>query len=127
MSKRILDASAVLMCLNEEIGFERAIALLEDAAISAVNLAEVGSKLTDKGGSDEAVRERLAGLELAVVDFGAELAFRAAALRQSTRHAGLSLGDRACLATAKKLGVPAVTADRTWSKLKLDTPIQVVR
>ena len=34
--------------------------------------------------------------------------------RPATRSAGLSLADRACLALAKTLGLPALTADRSW-------------
>jgi PIN domain nuclease of toxin-antitoxin system len=33
---------------------------------------------------------------------------------ESRRPLGLSLADRACLAPARRLGVPAVMADRTW-------------
>jgi len=32
---------------------------------------------------------------------------------------GLSLGDRACLAVAGSLGLPALTADQAW--MRLDT------
>jgi PIN domain nuclease of toxin-antitoxin system len=31
-----------------------------------------------------------------------------------TRHRGLSLGDRACIALAERNRVPAVIADRRW-------------
>ena len=40
---------------------------------------------------------------------------------------GLSLGDRACLALARARSVPALTADRTWSRLELGISIEVVR
>ena len=40
---------------------------------------------------------------------------RSAALRPTTRAAGLSLGDRTCLALAAELGAPALTADRSWT------------
>jgi PIN domain nuclease of toxin-antitoxin system len=69
----------------------------------------------------------LAVLGLTVVPFTALLAFRAAELRNPTRKIGLSLGDRACLATALELGLPVVTADRVWSKLKLGIDIHVIR
>ncbi len=54
-----------------------------------------------------------------VADFSEDLAWDAARLRPLTKQYGLSLGDRACLAVAVKLNVPAVTADKEWSKLKL--------
>ena len=54
-------------------------------------------------------------------------AFRTAALRNPTRKTGLSLGDRACLATALELNLPVITTDRVWSKLNLGIQIQVIR
>lgn len=44
-----------------------------------------------------------------------------------TRSVGLSLGDRACLATAHRLGLPTLTADTAWSELELDLEIQLIR
>jgi PIN domain nuclease of toxin-antitoxin system len=44
-----------------------------------------------------------------------------------TRAAGLSLGDRACLALARERRIPALTADRAWSHLQLGIEIQTVR
>ena len=62
-----------------------------------------------------------------MIGFNESLAYRAAALRQATRHAGLSLGDRACLATAQSLGVRAVTADRNWANLPPEIQVQLIR
>ncbi len=95
-----------------------------DAAVSAVSISEVVAKLTEVGGSDVAVRAALAALGFEAVSFDEPLAFEAGLLRSRTRHLGLSLGDRACLATAISLNLPAVTADRLWSELSL--PIEVV-
>lgn len=58
------------------------------------------------------------------VPFDGPMAARAGALRPLTRAQELSLGDRACLATALEL---AVTADRTWGALELAVPIELVR
>ncbi len=48
------------------------------------------------------------------VAFDEELAYAAGLMIAVTKQAGLSLGDRACLALAKRVGVKAVTADRSW-------------
>jgi PIN domain nuclease of toxin-antitoxin system len=48
-------------------------------------------------------------------------------LRPPTREAGLSLGDRACLALARRLGVPAYTADATWASVTLDVDVHQIR
>lgn len=45
----------------------------------------------------------------------AALAHDIGMLVPATRAAGLSLGDRACLALARRLGVTALTAERRWA------------
>lgn len=47
----------------------------------------------------------------------AALAHDIGMLVPATRAAGLSLGDRACLALARRLGVPALTAERRWAEV----------
>ncbi len=66
-------------------------------------------------------------LELTIVDFNTELAYQAGLLSPLTKGAGLSLGDRACLALAQRLGLPALTADRAWKDLSLGIEVQVIR
>jgi ribonuclease VapC len=101
--------------------------MLDGAHISAVNVAEVASKLAEKGDDEDQLREVIGALGLTVVPFDECHAYRAAALRPLTSTAGLSLGDRACVATAQILGVKAVTADQSWSKLNLAVEVQVIR
>ena len=62
-----------------------------------------------------------------MVRFDRTAAYRAGLLRVATRQAGLSFGDRACLALAAERGVPALTADRRWSELALDIDVRLVR
>lgn len=62
-----------------------------------------------------------------IVDFDAELGRRTADLRASTRSLGLSLGDRACLALAEHLHLPALTADQTWRNLRIGIEIRLIR
>jgi PIN domain nuclease of toxin-antitoxin system len=42
-------------------------------------------------------------------------------------HLGLSLGDRACLATALDSGGDVVTLDRSWGGVDLGVPILLLR
>ena len=123
----VLDSSALLCLLNNEAGAERVATALPGAAISAVNLTEVVAKLRDRGLALAEIRAALAGLSLDARPFGADQAFAAGDLRPSTRALGLSLGDRACLALAAELGVPALTADREWRKVELKIDVRVVR
>ena len=120
MIKNVLDASAVLAVLNGERGEKKVVSLLAGSAISMVNLTEVAAKLLEAGMDEASARLAVAVLGIGeTIDFTQDLAWEAARLRPLTRQYGLSMGDRACLSLAIKLNVPAVTADREWSKLKL--------
>jgi len=128
VSERILDASALLALLNEEQGSELvSAALIDGAVMSTVNLSEVVAKLSDGGMPASAIDEVLASLSLDVVDFSRDQARRAGLLRPSTRNAGLSLGDRACLTLALDRRQLVLTTDRTWASLAIDVEIQLVR
>lgn len=97
------------------------------AAIGAVNLSEVAAKLADAGMPEEAVREALEGLALEIRDFDRELAFQTGMLRPTTRSAGLSPADRACLALGRRLGLPVLTTDRAWKGLDVAVEVRLVR
>lgn len=127
MSDYVLDASAVIAYLQQEPGWPRVETLIHEhrCLLLAVNLAEVLSRLSDWNVPVHELKQHLDGLELITVPLDAELAELTADLRQSTRPLGLSLGDRACLALAKKLGAIAVTADRPWLKLDPTLGIRV--
>jgi PIN domain nuclease of toxin-antitoxin system len=114
---KIFDTSAVLAVVFDEPGAEQATRWLQtdDALISSVNLAEVWSKLRDKGLSDEDVVAITQHLPLEVVPFSTQQARAAGQLRTLTQTLGLSLGDRCCLALATEhAGATVVTADRPW-------------
>ena len=120
MIKNVLDASAVLAVLNGEPGEKKVIPLLTESAVSSVNLTEVAAKLLEAGMDEASAQIAVSVLGIGkIVDFSEELAWETARLRPLTKQYGLSLGDRACLALARKLNVPAVTADKEWSKFKL--------
>ncbi len=127
MSEAVLDASALLALLNAEPGAELVAELLPGASISAVNYSEVVAKLADAGMPGEIVDEALGGLGLDVVAFSREQGRAAGLLRPETRRAGLSLGDRACLAVALERQAPAYTTDSVWAELGLDLEIRVIR
>ena len=128
MSSAVLDASAVLALVKAEPGWEEiADAVTAGAAISAVNLSEVVAKLAESGQTEAAIRAALGRLGLEVSDFDEEQAYRAGQLRPLTRAAGLSLGDRACLALAARLDLPALTTDRTWQGLPVGVSVRVIR
>lgn len=121
----VLDASALLCLINGEPGAERVAAALPSSVISAVNLAEVATKLNDLGaGVDEALA-LLAPLHLSVVPLDADVAHATGALRAATRAYGLSLADRACLALAAVRRATALTSDRAWRDAGEATGVQI--
>jgi ribonuclease VapC len=122
-----IDASALLAMLFAEPGAEAvADVVAGGAATSAVNFSEVATVLIRHQRDPERilgpVRE-----QLVVEPFGDADATAAAALYPKAASKGLSLGDRACLALAQRLGVPAVTAEHAWAELDLDIEIQLIR
>lgn len=127
MSDYVLDASAVLAVIHEEAGSDLIEPHLRTAPISAVNLAEVVTKLQERGFDDAAIDEALQLLALNVCPFDPDVAIIAGKLRGATRHVGLSLGDRACLAFAQDLGAIALTTDRAWDGLDIGITIELAR
>jgi PIN domain nuclease of toxin-antitoxin system len=113
--------------MHGESGAEAVRPWLGRCAISAVNYAEAASKLIEGGASRYWAREAIVGLGLIVMDFDQALAERAGELRPLTRHRGLSLGDRACIALAEREGVPIITTDRNWHDILPGLDIRIVR
>ncbi len=128
MIRSVLDASALLALLYQEVGAERvAQAVTAGAAVSAVNLSEVVAKLSEAGMPAPAIQQALSPLDVETVVFATEAAYQTGLLRLPTRQVGLSLGDRACLALAQQLNLPILTADRSWEGLSLGVLIDVIR
>lgn len=127
MAKVVIDASALLAYVNGEPGADKLEAVLGEAMISAVNLAEAATKLALKRGTPDRILAEFTEAELTVIDFDRPLAEATGALAVLTRAQGLSLGDRACLALAKREGAIALTADQAWSKVKAGIDIQLIR
>lgn len=123
----VADASAVLAALKSERFDKFDPRRMVEASISAVNLCEVLTKLADDGLSEAQANAAVGVLDLRVYSFGQREASDAANLRLRTRSAGLSLGDRACLALAGELQCPVVTADRAWASLDIGVKIVLIR
>ncbi|MDQ3507815.1 MAG: type II toxin-antitoxin system VapC family toxin [Actinomycetota bacterium] len=128
----VLDASALLAYLRDEPGGDIVEELLEEGcAISAANWAEVLSRLTDEGktpeeASEDLVERGVLHTSLTVHPLDEAQARRIATLRPITRDAGLSLADRACLALAHALDLPAYTADGAWRDVDAGVPVHFI-
>lgn len=125
MAERVLDASVILAILFAEHGCEAALLEIADAAVSANIIAEVATKLVDNGQPIAEIASILAAFEFEVHPVEGDDALAIAGLRDDTRRAGLSLGDRSCLALAKRLALPAVTADRSWASVADAVAVEV--
>lgn len=123
----VLDASALLALIRQEPGHERVASALGDAAMSTVNVSEVLAKIARDGDDPAAWAGWMNRLDLRWVSFDREQALLTAMLVRPARSLGLSLGDRACLALARQLRCPALTADRAWLKLDAGVVIELIR
>jgi len=123
----VLDVSAAVALAHGEPGAEAVEPLVNGSCISTVNWSEVARVCLAVERDPEALRALLADAGCRTVDFTVDDATAAARLWRATRDAGLSLADRACLALAARLGVPAVTADRAWAELDVGVEVVVVR
>ena len=117
MAGSVLDASALLAYLRKEPGSELVLAaiLAGGAVMATVNFGEVATWFVRNGADEAFVRSLRSRLAFPLVPVDDDLALRAALLEPLGRSAGLGLGDRTCLALARRLGVAAVTADRPWA------------
>jgi PIN domain nuclease of toxin-antitoxin system len=127
MASAVLDASAILAHVQRERGSESIAEVAADALVSAVNLAEVYSKLMERGVSADDADAILYRYGFEIVPFDEVLAQLTGSLRLPTKRYGLSLADRACLALAQREALPVYTTDRTWTKLNIGIEINVAR
>lgn len=123
----VLDSSAILAVILAETGADAVLDSKASLAASTVNISEVRSKLVDLGYARESIDLALERFGLREIAFDAEQAAEAGELRRTTRKAGLSLGDRACLALAMNLGAPAMTADRNWTTVEVPVTVELIR
>jgi ribonuclease VapC len=119
VSATVLDASAILCLLGREPGADVVAESIGTTRgiLSAVNLAEVVTKLALSGLNAteiEAVTEKL-GVE--IIGFDQQQAIAAGGLAIAARAGGLSLGDRACIQLAQRMNATVLTSDRIWSTL----------
>ncbi|MES2665990.1 MAG: type II toxin-antitoxin system VapC family toxin [Pseudomonadota bacterium] len=123
----VLDSSAILALMWREPGGDKVRRVLAESVASTVIEAELYTKFQDRK-VDEADAIRLVEtLNLDFVPFSSQQALIAGHLRSPTRHLGLSLGDRCCLALAMDMGATVLTADRAWADLTVGVAIEVIR
>lgn len=113
--------------LNEEEGAEAVReAMKAGAAISVANWAEVLSNAAVDGDDPRQLASDLR--DAVIVEPMTEAdCVEIAKLRPVTKPQGLSLADRACLALAARLGLPALTTDHAWKQADVDAEVKLMR
>jgi len=113
--------------LRGEPGADIVAACLSRAIISAVNQAEVQTKLVSAGVDDPLAWWHISELKCPSVPFDEDQARIAGGLVRITRPYGLSLGDRACLALAVQRKATVYTTDAAWKNLNLGIQVEAIR
>jgi PIN domain nuclease of toxin-antitoxin system len=128
MNEVVFDASAMLALIQGEQGADKLTdEILNRAVASAVNLAEVQSKLVKASNDPDRAWSAALSAISNVEPYTSEQARIAGSLIAATEKHGLSLGDRSCLALAIMLKASVYTTEQTWKNLKLGIPIHVIR
>jgi ribonuclease VapC len=119
MARIVFDASAVIALLRDEAGADVIAQYAGDGLISAVNLQEVIKALLVRGFMIDVARAMIDALHLEIRPHTVEDAYAAATLYEATKEHGRGLGDRTCMALAIAEGLPALSTDQAWAKLKV--------
>lgn len=123
----VLDASALLAFLFDEQGAATVQTSISGAVMSTVNWSEVAQWLLIRGADPGEAHASLAEAGLRLEALSSPDADEAALLYGRTRAAGLSLGDRCCLALARRLDAPVLTADQAWATVDVGVRVTVIR
>jgi ribonuclease VapC len=126
VSEAVIDASVILAIAKNERIDDIAASLVAGGVMSTVNVSEVYAKLVelqlDPTTADPVLNslDRIEPLTLSQARLAGDL-------RRSTRHTGLSLGDRCCLALTLELAAEAYTTERAWTRVEVGCRIHLLR
>ena len=123
----VIDASVLLAAILAEPGGDFLDSPGELFHLSILNLAEVYTKAIEFGGAIEDVDLFIRPLAIRVRSFREYHAQEVARLRPMTKHRGLGIGDRACIALGRATKLPVYTAERKWIGLDVDCDIRLIR
>jgi len=127
----LLDASCVLAWLFGEPGAELIEPVLSTSYITAVNMAEVITKVERLTGQGQGCADDLVEAGMTVIPVGWQEISAVANVRQQEfsqpKSAALSLGDAICISVAVTHQMELWTADRNWENLDLPIAISLIR
>lgn len=113
----VLDTSAIISLVFKEPGAQIVLNSIGNSIINTVNYSELLLILKRKQADKKATLSYLVELGIVITDFKKSEAEYAVNLYSLTKPYGLSLADRACIATAIHYKLPVLTADRIWAKI----------
>lgn len=117
--KYVLDASALISLLQEEKGSDILKPILSNVIMSAINVSECLTVLARHGIPVNETNSLINDIVKSIIPFDLQQAKLAAELSPLTKHKGLSLGDRACIALGQSSKSTIFTADKIWKELNL--------
>ncbi len=125
--KAVVDSSVVIARLLGEPGAEMLeIAVEGGSVMSDINRAEVVRRQMRDGGAAVTALFIANSNGLDFIPFDQAIMAEMVHMFPYERRANLSLADCACLATAKHLRLPALTADKAWAEIAGEVGVEVV-
>jgi ribonuclease VapC len=121
----VFDSSAIFAAILGEPGGDDVFDRIEDAIVSTVNVAEVYTYAAINGFPTEAIDAFFADTGIAIEPFSQDQAVTAGVFAAKTRKAGLSIGDRACLALGAAHDAEVLTADHPWEAVANDLGVAI--
>jgi ribonuclease VapC len=123
----IFDAGALIALVKNEPGAAAVQEHLSRARMSAINASEAVSVLVLRGMPLHVADDMIQRFRLTIEPFTYEQGLMAASMRPLTDQAGLSFGDRACLALGLLTGQPVLTSDKDWNKVNHGVEVVMIR
>jgi PIN domain nuclease of toxin-antitoxin system len=121
---KVFDASAVIALLFNEPGAAKAASSLPSSVMSLINVTETIDDFIRRRRPQSEAERALAALGLGYRAPDEEQALIAASLKPIK---GLSLADRYCIALARQLAAPVVTADQIWALAPIGVNVELIR
>jgi ribonuclease VapC len=125
LSALVVDSSVILAAILGEAGGDVVYERIDEAVISAVNVAEVYTYAAVNNFSTVSIDAFFADTHIEIAVLSHQSAVKTGLLAAITKKAGLSLGDRACLALALERNAEVLTADRPWKKLEGELKLNI--
>ena len=116
-----MDTSAIIALLLQERGYEFAQDNLGNSLVSLINVSEIVQVLIRKGWEYKEALEMCNSLikNIAIPDL--ETMYNTCKIKDEYSELNISLGDCYCLGLGMQKGLPVITTDQEWKKIRKKT------